>query len=133
MASINGILNDVSKKLLKLFSAYLPAIVWAAVIYIFSAQSSLPGFDVVFYDYVFKKFSHMFVYAVFYFLLFRAVNYENDTVKKNWWLPFVFTFGYAVLDEFHQVFTPRRHPSPLDVGFDMIGASVVFLRQYRYI
>lgn len=85
------------------------------------------------YDYIFKKLSHMTVYAIFYFLVYRAINIDKHKERVNWWLPFVITFMYAVIDEFHQVFTPMRHPSPLDVGYDMIGASVVFLRLYRFI
>jgi VanZ family protein len=92
----------------------------------------LPGFDVLFYDFLFKKLAHMFVYAVLFLLLFRAVNADNQGVK-NWKVPILLTLMYACLDEFHQVFTPNRHPSPVDIGYDMLGASVVFLRMYRYI
>lgn len=132
MECINGILSDVSKKLFNYCKAYFPVLLWAGLIFTFSAQSSLPGFDVVFYDFIFKKLAHMFVYAVLFFLLFRAVNAENPGVK-NWKVPILLTLMYACLDEFHQVFTPNRRPSPIDIGYDMLGASVVFLRMYRYI
>lgn len=123
----------MQKKFLKICNAYLPVILWAAIIYFFSAQSSLPGFDVALYDYVFKKLSHMSVYAVLYFLVYRAINLDRPKATANWWLPLLFTFLYASVDELHQVFTPDRHPSPLDVGFDVIGASIVYLRLYNYI
>jgi hypothetical protein len=129
----NGILNDMWKQPWKIFSAYAPVVLWAVVIYLFSSQSSLPGFDVAMYDYVFKKGAHMTVYGVFYFLLFRAINFDKPRTSANWWLPMLLTVGYATTDEFHQIFTPKRHPSPLDIGFDMIGASIVYLRLYRYI
>jgi len=103
------------------------------MIYLLSAESSLPGFDVVLYDYVFKKLSHMTVYGILYFLVYRAVNIDKPRAQGNWWLPFLFVFGYASIDEVHQIFTPKRHPSPLDVGFDLIGASIVFLKMYNYI
>lgn len=133
MGSINGILNDVLTRFYKLCSGYLPVIVWAGLIFLLSAQSNLPGFDVVLYDYLFKKASHIFVYAVLYALIFRAINYDRTLPAANWQLPFLLTLAYAIVDEFHQVFTPNRHPSPLDVGFDMLGASISFLRIYRYI
>lgn len=117
----------------KICSAYLPVAIWALVIYLFSSQTSLPGFDVAVYDYILKKFAHMTVYGVLYFLLFRALNYGKTMTAANWWLPFLLTIGYAITDEAHQLFTPRRHPSPLDVGFDTLGASIVYLRLYKYI
>lgn len=123
----------MSNQLWKIFSAYMPVLLWGVVIYLFSAQTSLPGFDVALYDYVFKKAAHMTVYAVFYFLLFRAINYGKERATSNWWFPLLLTVGYAASDEVHQLFTPRRHSSPLDVGFDFIGASIVYLRLYKYI
>jgi VanZ family protein len=122
----------VQKTLWKYCKAYGPVLLWAAVIFILSAQSSLPGFDVDLYDYIFKKTSHMFVYGVLYALLFRAINIEKKTYL-NWQLPFLLCLGYAILDEFHQIFTPSRHPSPIDVGYDMLGTTIAFLRVYRYI
>ncbi|MBP9820439.1 hypothetical protein KBC79_06935, partial [Candidatus Woesebacteria bacterium] len=53
------------------FSAYLPAFVWAATIFILSSQSQLPGFTIIGYDYMFKKLAHISVYAVLYLLLHR--------------------------------------------------------------
>jgi len=106
---------------------------WGGLIYLLSSQSNLPGFDVGMADYIFKKLSHMTVYAGFYFLLHRAVNMDNKSIKTNWYAPFILTFLYASSDEIHQIFTPKRTPSPIDVGFDMIGASIAFLRIYGYI
>jgi VanZ family protein len=120
------------KKLLKLFKAYAPAMLWAGLIFILSAQSALPGFDIVLYDFFFKKLSHIFVYGVLYFLLYRAANNDQPKVK-NWIVPFLITLAYASLDELHQVFTPDRHPSPVDIGYDMLGASIAFLKIYNYI
>jgi len=133
MASTSGILNFMSNQFWKICSAYLPVLIWGLVIYLFSSQTSLPGFDVALYDYILKKAAHMTVYGVLYFLLFRAINYGKPKTIANWWLPLLITLGYAITDEFHQIFTPRRHPSPLDVGFDMMGASIVYLRLYKYI
>ncbi len=78
----------------------------------------------------------MVIYGIFYGLLFRAINIENiskPNLKKNWVLPFFLTFLYGASDEFHQIFTPTRSPNPIDVSFDMIGASIAFLRVYQYI
>jgi VanZ family protein len=122
----------MQKKIWKWCNAYVPPIAWATVIFIFSSQSKLPSPDGPLLDFLFKKSAHMFVYAVLYFLLYRGVNLEKKPAK-NWWLPFILCFAYAAGDEFHQSFTPHRTPTIRDIGFDMIGAWVAFLRIYQYI
>jgi VanZ family protein len=37
------------------------------------------------------------------------------------------TAAYAATDEFHQSFTAGRHPSPVDVGIDSVGALLFLL------
>lgn len=120
--------------ILKWCNAYLPPIVWAILIFFLSAQSYLPSFETYFFDFLFKKGSHIFVYGVLYFLVFRGVNLEKKTLKeKNWLVPFVICFIYALVDEFHQAFTPGRTPAYRDIGYDLLGTSIAFLRIYRYI
>ena len=133
MTCFRGILSVVPKYFLRALNAYAPPLLWAGVIFIFSAQSVLPGFDVDLTDFLFKKLAHMFVYGVLYALLFRAVNLERGSTKKNWVVPFLLCLTYALLDEVHQSFTPNRTPSLRDVGYDFLGASVAFLKIYRYI
>jgi VanZ family protein len=41
--------------------------------------------------------------------------------------------AYASLDELHQYFTPFRHPTVRDIGYDMLGVFIAFLWKYRYI
>lgn len=118
--------------------AYFPAAVWALTIFILSSQASLPGFSVSAIDFVFKKSAHMFVYAVLYYLFWRAVQKTHPAPAGaqnfiHWMLPLGLTLLYAVSDELHQTFVPYRYGTIRDVGYDMLGASIVFLRQYRYI
>lgn len=118
----------------RLSKAYLPAAAWAATIFLLSAQSTLPGLSVSAADFVFKKSAHIFVYAVLYFLLWRAmIKTTAPTNTRRWLLPLAMTLIYASIDEFHQIFVPGRFGTLRDVGYDMLGASIVFLRQYRYI
>jgi VanZ family protein len=128
----------MSKKILRLINAYLPPIVWACFIYFLSAQSqsSLPSFSVSAYDFVFKKISHMFVYAVLYFLTYRGINLHlqrTELKNKNWWIAAIICLVYASSDEIHQIFSPHRTPAFRDVGYDMLGVSIAFLRMYNYI
>ncbi|MEX0895449.1 MAG: VanZ family protein [Patescibacteria group bacterium] len=118
--------------------AYLPVAAWALTIFILSSQGSLPGFSVSAADFVFKKSAHMFVYAVLYYLFWRAVQKTHPTPTTSqtfihWALPLGLTLLYAASDELHQTFVPYRYGTIRDVGYDMLGACIVFLRQYRYI
>jgi VanZ family protein len=96
-------------------SRWLPVLVWAGVIFAFSAvpslNSGLGGFDLVL-----RKLAHMTEYAVLALLLIRA------TGSYAWALGL--TVAYAASDEVHQLFVRGRHGSPLDVGIDAVGALV---------
>ena len=115
--------------------AYSPPFFWAVFIFILSAQDVLPSFELSTIDFIFKKLSHIFVYAVLYFLLNRAVNQSVSpaTATKHWYLPLLLTAVYALTDEFHQQFVPGRYGTLRDTGYDLLGALIVFMRQYRYI
>lgn len=117
------------------FWAYLPALSWATLIFILSAQGLLPSFELSTVDYIFKKLAHMFVYAVLYYLFWRAVQKTVAPPQRriHWALPMLLTLVYAISDELHQNFVPGRYGTLRDIGYDMLGAFIVFLRQYRYI
>lgn len=116
-------------------NAFLPPIVWAVVIFTFSAQSSLHGAELTSLDFITKKLAHMFVYAVLYLLFYRAfqLTLSVKNTAWSWILPFVICFGYALSDEFHQSLVPGRYPSSKDVGYDMLGATITWLKLYHYI
>jgi VanZ family protein len=123
----------------KIVSALLPPISWAALIFILSSQSVLPGIEISSLDFIAKKLAHMTVYAVLYMLLYRATAILTDTLpnnKRQRWLlyaPLFICFAYAISDELHQSFVPNRFSSMRDVGYDMLGTSIAFLKVYRYI
>lgn len=114
---------------------FLLVFAWAALIFYFSNQSTLPSFDTSLSDFLFKKGAHMFMYAVLYFLLFRALAPTDLRLlnRKNYLLPFLLCLLYSISDEIHQSFTPSRHPSPRDVGYDLLGASCILLYQHKYL
>lgn len=127
----------MSKNVKNFFSvlvSFIPAVLWAFLIYSFSAQSVLPGFTLDSWDFLFKKSAHIFVYAVLYFLLLWA--FEKHSLLKGsarWYIPLLFAITYAFFDEFHQSFTPGRHPSFRDVGFDTLGCSLIIFKKLGYI
>lgn len=84
--------------------AFLPPLLWAGLIFLFSAQSVLASLDVSALDFVFKKLAHMFVYAVLYLLVHRALLLTFP--KAPWWfylfIPLIVCLAYAMTDEYHQ-------------------------------
>lgn len=101
---------------------WLPVALWAALIFAFSAQPNLRFAQADSVDFVVRKVGHMFVFGVLAILLWRALMSAQISRPIVWsWL---LTAVYAGSDEFHQSFTSGRHPSPLDVGIDAIGALI---------
>jgi VanZ family protein len=123
---------------------YLPVLLWALAIFMVSAQPSLPSPTVATLDFLIKKAGHMFVYGVLYFLILRAWlksqadwptsrTTANQTLTSSAvWGPLLLCLLYAISDEAHQSFVFGRFGSPRDVGFDMLGAGIVFLKTHGY-
>lgn len=111
-------------------NALVPPLVWAGIIFAFSAQSSLPSASYSPYDYILKKSAHMFVFAVLFFLTNRSFSLirEDYSLKRHWYLPVLICFVYALSDEMHQHFVPNRFAALRDVGYDMIGVLAMYLR-----
>jgi len=96
-------------------SLWLPVIVWAAVIFTFSAIPSLnTGLGT--WDTVLRKGAHLTEYAILGALLLRAVGRALPA--------FAIAVVYAATDEIHQHFVRGRHASPRDVLIDSIGIAV---------
>ena len=94
---------------------WLPVLVWAAVIFSFSAVPDL-GTGLGGWDLVLRKLAHTAEYAILGALLVRATERSG--------LAFGLGVLYAVSDEVHQVFVPGRHGAPLDVAIDAVGVAV---------
>jgi len=76
-------------------------------------------------DFVIRKAGHMFVFGVLAVLIWRALAYS--AVRQAMWWSLALTAAYAATDEFHQSFTSGRHPSPVDVAIDSVGALLFLL------
>jgi hypothetical protein len=99
----------------RVFSAWLPAVAWAALIFTLSSVPDL-GTGLGGWDLVLRKLAHAAEYAILGVLLLRALEHA--------WGAFWLTTAYAVTDEIHQMFVPGRLGSPLDVAIDAAGAAV---------
>jgi VanZ family protein len=103
---------------------WVPAALVMAVIFVFSsiAGPDLPNLGLL--DLVGKKMAHMVVYGMLAVALWYAFEWRRDLRRLAWLLAVL----YAVTDEFHQSFTPGRHPWWLDVVvFDALGALLGLL------
>lgn len=127
--------KKIASQLLIWCNAWLPPVVWAISIFLLSSQGILPSLTEVWHDFVFKKLAHIGVYAVLYILLYRGVSLTilkyHET--RRWQLALVLCLLYAISDELHQMVVPGRYGTLRDVGYDMLGASIVLLRQHRYV
>jgi VanZ family protein len=96
-------------------SAWLPVVLWAAVIF---ALSSIPhlGTGLGTWDTVLRKGAHVTEYAILGLLLLRATGREVPA--------FLLGVAYAITDEFHQHFVSGRHSSPIDVAIDSTGVLI---------
>jgi VanZ family protein len=103
-------------------SLWLPAVLWAAVIFGFSSVPSL-GTGLGTWDLLLRKAAHMAEYAILAVLLARALG------------SYAWAFGgavaYAVTDEIHQTFVAGRAGRPLDVLIDAAGAALGLVAWWR--
>jgi VanZ family protein len=96
-------------------SLWLPVVVWAAVIFTFSAVPSLTtGLGT--WDTLLRKAAHLTEYAILGALLLRALGRALPAFAAG--------IAYAATDEIHQHFVRGRHASPLDVLIDAVGIGL---------
>ena len=97
---------------------WLPAVLWAALIFGFSSVPDI-GTGLGGWDLVLRKLAHTVEYAILGLLLVRALGRELPAL--------VLGVAYAVSDELHQHFVPGRRGAPLDVLIDAVGVALGIL------
>jgi VanZ family protein len=95
---------------------WLPALAWMALIFWFSSQSDLPRPTSDMLNLVLRKTAHFTVFGV----LALSYLWALGEWRKRW-LAFALTVLYAIGDEYHQSWTPLRHPAWTDVVIDSGG------------
>lgn len=105
---------------------YLPPLIWMGVIFVMSAQPSLPSADDPALDVALKKTGHVIAYAVLMALLLRSATPDQGALTRGRVIACcAILIGYACSDEFHQSFVPGRNSSLKDVIlFDVTGGLV---------
>jgi len=99
----------------KFFSHYLPAIIWAGIIFILS---SVPGNDYPSTVFDYSIIAHLIEFFVLAILVQRALN------KKSHWWALIICALYAISDEFHQLFVPFRSANVGDFLIDF--CAIIF-------
>jgi VanZ family protein len=102
---------------------WLPVVLWAGLIFTFSAIPSL-GTGLGTWDVVLRKLAHAAEFAVLGALLYRALRREP--------LAILLGSAYAVTDEVHQAFVSGRHGSPVDWLIDTAGVVAGVLLYSRW-
>jgi VanZ family protein len=117
----------VAESKLQRILAWLPAILWAALIFFISAQpnskfSKIESFEILFII------GHLVLYGVLMALLVLALRRGTELPANYAFLiAFVILALYAISDEFHQSFVPGRTATLFDLATDLVGAFFVWL------
>lgn len=109
-----------------------PAILYAALIFILSANPSIsppPGFVLE------DKIYHFIEYGIFSLLLFLAFSTSGrEFLRKHvFLLSSLVGMAYAVSDEIHQKFVPGRSSEFLDCVADFLGIVLVQIGIWLYL
>lgn len=121
MSIVTGI-NYNKRMSVKHFSFYwFPVLLWASFIYYLSDQPDLTIVPDNLWDLILRKVAHLFVFAVLYLLLVRALG------KRHLIFAFLLALLYAISDEIHQRYVPTRHASVTDILFDTMGVLVAHI------
>lgn len=115
-------MTKIKTQLIKLANQYISVIAWCSLIFLFSSIPTLPKVGFVWWDFLFKKSAHVFVYAVLFLLTYKAQGKPG-----NFRTPFLFCLAFALSDEYHQSFVQGRTARLMDIGFDSLGMYLAYL------
>lgn len=108
----------------KIIKFWLPVLVWAIVIYLFSNRTTIKTVDFFLGDFLLKKSAHIIEYGIFSTLWYRALTNFGMDRKKAMIYSVLVSLLYGASDEFHQSFIYGRTATLRDVIIDTTGASI---------
>jgi VanZ family protein len=123
----------VKKKIIKETMAWLPAILWAALIFHFSSGRIPVASPVYWQDFTIKKTGHVLLFGTLAILIYRGLLMDGVSRKKAAIYAVLLAFFYGGSDEFHQMFTQGRESTVRDVFIDGGGATLAILLIYNFI
>ena len=122
------------EKISRLSKFWLPPILWALIIYLFSSRPTVVVSEIYWPDFIFKKTVHLIEYGFFFVLLYRALK---GTVKKDLFhlamLAFILATFYALSDEYHQTFIHGRTGTLRDIIIDSSGAGFAWWGIWKWL
>lgn len=113
-------LKDIMEthRIKKIIQRWLPAIAWMILIFWLSSQSRLPRPASDLWNLLTRKSAHFSAYGILALCYLYALGPRRQ--RK---LALLLALLYAMSDEYHQSFTPLRHPAWTDVAIDTAGAA----------
>lgn len=121
---------ELAKKVVKY---WLPVILWAVVIFSFSAKPTTRTSEIYWQDFIVKKSAHVVEYVIFTVLFYRGLKNGGVEKKEAGVYSVILAILYAVSDEIHQSFTPGREPTVRDVFFDTSGSFLAVYIIWKYL
>lgn len=110
---------------------YSPPIFWCFLIFYLSSQPDLKVSEGI-WDLILRKIGHITEYFVLVILVSRAISGSIFEInKKSLIIAALFSFLFAISDEYHQTFTHGRHGLPIDVGIDALGIILAGISFWR--
>lgn len=101
---------------------FLPALLWAALIFVMSSRSRLPVLSEMFSGV--DKLAHVMVFAVLAMLLLWGAQFPRGKRAAPW---VGLAAAYGLVDEMHQSVVPGRSVEVLDGVADGVGAVLGYL------
>lgn len=104
---------------------WLPAVAWMTLIFWFSSQPDLPRPASNILNLVMRKSAHFGVYAMLALCYLYALHRGGALTcidRRTYGYALLLSILYAISDEYHQSWTPNRHPAATDVLIDTAGA-----------
>ncbi|MBA3284596.1 MAG: VanZ family protein [Nitrosopumilus sp.] len=117
------------KNVIKHMYYWIPPLALMALIFFLSSQQSIQVSQQDTVDFLAHKLVHVVMYAVLYFLVFRAFYSLQKTGKpttQTYVLAVVISILYGASDELHQTFVPTRTGTVRDVFIDTLGIVLMF-------
>lgn len=110
---------------------WLPPLGWMGVIFLLSAQSTLPHPAQPWLSVLVEQLGHALAYGILAWLFLRALRGNGPVSCRLRVVSVVLAVVYGASDEIHQAFVPGRHPSLVDLLTDGAGASLAMLLEWR--
>jgi VanZ family protein len=121
----------MSNKILKQFSAWLPVLLWAILIFHFSSETIPVASSVLWQDFAVKKTGHILLFGALGILVYRALIINGVEKKRALIWAIILAIIYGASDEFHQMFTEGREARIRDVFIDGLGATIFSFLTYK--